>query len=84
MERQIMETTAESIAATPTALAQLGTLAIHYGLSLAGALVLLVGGWILSGFVSRWAYKGLSRIHGIDETLARFFENVLHYGLLIL
>ncbi|MBB3595935.1 small conductance mechanosensitive channel [Rhizobium sp. BK529] len=80
----MMETTAESIAATPTALAQLGALAIHYGLSLAGALVLLVGGWILSGLVSRWAYKGLSRIHGIDETLARFFENVLHYGLLIL
>lgn len=68
----------------PTALAQIGALLIHYGLALAGAVVLLVGGWILSGFLSRWAYKGLSRIHGIDETLARFFESVLHYGLLIL
>ncbi|MBY3001992.1 mechanosensitive ion channel family protein [Rhizobium leguminosarum] len=76
--------TTDAILKTPTALAQIGTLAVHYGLSLAGAVVLLVGGWILSSFVSRWAYKGLSRIHGIDEMLARFFENVLHYGLLVL
>jgi small conductance mechanosensitive channel len=69
---------------SPSALAQLGTLAIHYGLSMAGAVVLLGGGWMLSGLVSRWAYAGLSRVHGIDETLARFFESVLHYGLLIL
>lgn len=76
--------TTDAIMTSPNALAQLGAMAIHYGLSLAGAIVLLVGGWILSGFVSRWAYSGLSRIHGIDETLARFFEKVLHYGLLIL
>ncbi|KQV40559.1 MULTISPECIES: mechanosensitive ion channel domain-containing protein [unclassified Rhizobium] len=77
------EQTSAAIANSPTALAQLGTLAIHYGLSLVGAIVLLIVGWILSGIISRWAYKGLARIHGIDETLARFFENVLHYGLLI-
>jgi len=76
--------TAEAVAASPTALAQIGALLIHYGLALAGAIILLVGGWLLSGVLSRWAYKGLSRIHGIDETLARFFESVLHYGLLIL
>ena len=73
-----------AITSSPTAIAQFGALALHYGLSLAGAIVLLVVGWILSGFVSRWAYQGLARIHGIDETLARFFEKVLHYGLLIL
>ncbi len=77
------EQAASAISHSPTALAQLGTLAIHYGLSLAGAIILLVAGWIISGIVSRWAYKGLAHIHGIDETLARFFENVLHYGLLI-
>ncbi|WP_313199623.1 mechanosensitive ion channel domain-containing protein [Rhizobium sp.] len=80
----MMEETANTAAATQTAFSQLGALAVHYGLSFIGAIVLLVGGWILSGFISRWAYKGLSRIHGIDETLARFFEKVIHYGLLIL
>lgn len=46
--------------------------------------MLLIGGWILSGIISRSAYRVISRIHGIDETLARFFQNLLHYGLLIL
>ena len=79
-----MEETANSAAATKIAFSQLGALTVQYGLSFIGAIVLLVGGWILSGLISRWAYKGLSRIHGIDETLARFFEKVIHYGLLIL
>ena len=39
---------------------------------------------MLSGLLSRWAYRGLSKIHGIDETLARFFEKVIHYGMLVL
>lgn len=79
-----MESTINTAAATQTAFRQLGALAVNYGVSLIGAIVLLVSGWILSGLISRWAYRGLSRIHGIDETLARFFEQVVHYGLLIL
>ncbi len=79
-----MEETANTAAATQTAFSQLGALTVHYGLALIGAIVLLVGGWMISDFISRWAYRGLSRIHGIDETLARFFEKVIHYGLLIL
>lgn len=80
-----METPAANvIVATRTAFTQATALAVNYGFSIIGAVVLLVGGWLLSGIVSRWAYQGISRIHGIDETLARFFENVLHYGLLVL
>ncbi len=79
-----MEETANTEAATQTAFSQLGALTVHYGLALIGAIVLLVVGWMLSGFLSRWAYRGLSKIHGIDETLARFFEKVIHYGLLVL
>jgi small conductance mechanosensitive channel len=45
---------------------------------------MLVGGWLLAGVLSRWAYKGISSIHGVEETLARFFESVLHYALLVL
>jgi small conductance mechanosensitive channel len=80
-----METSAANVVvATRTAFAQATSLAVQYGFSIVGALLLLVGGWLLSGLISRWAYQGISRIHGIDETLARFFENVLHYGLLVL
>ncbi|MDE1994638.1 MAG: mechanosensitive ion channel [Rhizobiaceae bacterium] len=75
---------ANVVLAGRTAFSEMAALAVHYGFSILGAVILLVGGWILSGIISRWAYQGLSRIHGIDETLARFFENVFHYGLLIL
>jgi small conductance mechanosensitive channel len=70
--------------ATRTALSQLAALAVRYSFSFIGAIVLLVVGWILSGMISRWVYKGLSKVHGIDETLARFFQSVVHYGLLVL
>ncbi|MBW9115643.1 mechanosensitive ion channel [Rhizobium cauense] len=75
---------ANVVLATRTALDQAAALAVTYGFSIVGAIVLLIGGWILSGIISRSAYRVISRIHGIDETLARFFQNLLHYGLLIL
>ena len=72
------------LVASRTAFSQLAALAVQYSLSTVGAIVLLVVGWILSGMISRWVYRGLSRIHGIDETLARFFQSFVHYGLLVL
>ena len=76
--------TAHIVVATRTALDQASALAVQYGFSLLGAIVLLIGGWILAGIISRSAYRVISRIRGIDETLARFFQNLLHYSLLIL
>ncbi|WHO72155.1 mechanosensitive ion channel family protein [Rhizobium sp. BT03] len=75
---------ADVLLATQTALSQASALAVQYSFSVLGAVILLVLGWALAGFTSRWAYEGLSRVHGIDETLARFFTNVLRYALLIL
>ncbi len=72
------------LVATRTAFSQLAALAVQYSFSVVGAILLLVVGWILSGMISRWVYKGLSSIHGIDETLARFFQSVVHYGLLVM
>lgn len=69
---------------TTAAFSTFGTLAVHYGLSLGGAILLLVGGWMLAGLLSRWAYLAVSRIDGVDETLSRFLRNALRYGLLIL
>jgi small conductance mechanosensitive channel len=71
------------ILAARAAFNQAAALVVQYSFSILGAVILLIAGWILSGVVSRWAYQGLSKIHGIDETLARFFENVLHYSILI-
>ena len=76
--------TTNIVVATRTALDQASALAVQYGFSLLGAIILLIGGWLLAGIMSRSAYRVISRIHGIDETLASFFQNVLHYSLLIL
>lgn len=74
----------EFIAATQTALDQASALAVQYAFSVVGAIILLVVGWIVARVLSRWAYQGISRVRGIDETLARFFTSALYYGLLIL
>lgn len=74
----------EAFVATQSALAQASRLAVDYSFSIVGALVLLVIGWWFAALLSRWTHAGLSRIHGIDETLARFFANVVRYGALIL
>lgn len=76
--------TTNMVVATRTALDQASALAVQYGFSLLGAIILLIGGWLLAGIISRSAYRVISRIRGIDETLASFFQNVLHYSLLIL
>ncbi|MBB6487249.1 mechanosensitive ion channel family protein [Rhizobium lusitanum] len=72
------------VIATRTALDQASALAVQYGFSILGAFILLIAGWILAGVVSRASYRVISRIRGIDETLASFFQNLLHYSLLIL
>jgi small conductance mechanosensitive channel len=72
------------IVATRAALTQASALAVQYSFSILGALVLLVLGWFLSRLLHRWALSGLSRIHGIDVTLAHFFANILRYALLML
>lgn len=74
----------EAFTAVPVGISQLWALAIQYGMSLLGAIILLIGGWLISRLISRWAYRGLSNVRGIDETLAGFFSKVLHYALLVL
>ena len=72
------------IVATRAALAQASALAVQYSFSILGALVLLVLGWFLSRLLHRWALTGLSRVRGIDATLAHFFANILRYAVLVL
>ncbi|MBB3591884.1 small conductance mechanosensitive channel [Rhizobium sp. BK529] len=72
------------IIATRSALGQASALAVQYSFSILGAIILLIVGWVLASLASRWVYEGISRVRGIDETLARFFTNVVHYALLML
>lgn len=72
------------IVATRAALAQASALAVQYSFSILGAFVLLFLGWFLSRILHRSALSGLSRVRGIDATLAHFFANILRYAVLIL
>ncbi|MGV8939538.1 MAG: mechanosensitive ion channel family protein [Allorhizobium sp.] len=72
------------ILATRTALSQASALAVQYAFSIVGALLLFVIGWTIAGILGRWSYEGLSRVRGFDETLARFFSNVIRYTILIM
>jgi small conductance mechanosensitive channel len=79
-----MDQASEFVVATRAALAQLSALAVQYSFSAVGAIVLLILGWMAAGLISRWAHRGLSRIHGIDATLSQFFSNIIRYAILVL
>ncbi|UVK39967.1 mechanosensitive ion channel family protein [Mesorhizobium sp. AR10] len=66
------------------ALAQLSTLIVSYSFSAIGAVVLLVGGYIIAGLAERSIFAGLGHIHGFDATLRHFFSKIARYTILIL
>ncbi|MBB5754592.1 mechanosensitive ion channel family protein [Prosthecomicrobium pneumaticum] len=75
---------ADLVLATRTVFAGLGALAVQYAFAVVGAVVLIAIGWIAARILQRWAYGGLSRVHGIDETIARFVSGAVRYGVIIL
>jgi small conductance mechanosensitive channel len=61
-----------------------GTLAVSYAVSVVGAVILLVAGFIVAGLVERWCYAALGRVRGFDKTLQLFLSKILRYAILIL
>lgn len=64
--------------------AQLAELGVKYLVNIGSALVVLVIGLILAGYLQRWTRSSLSRVGRVDETLALFISRVVRYGVLIL
>lgn len=61
-----------------------GALAIAYSLSTLGAIILLIGGYVVAGLVERWLFSGLGHVRGLDPTLCRFFSRIARYAILLL
>lgn len=61
-----------------------GQLAISYSLDFIGAILLLVGGWLVARWVSRLLRRHLSDIPGMDLTLVGLVASVARYTILIL
>lgn len=78
------QSVSEFVVASRAAASQASALMVQYSFSLAGALILLVIGWLASRYLHRWALFGMQRIRGFDVTLAHFLANVVRYAVLIL
>jgi small conductance mechanosensitive channel len=72
-----------AFAAVETGIDQLYALAVSYSLSLVGAVVLLVLGYLAAGLVERSVSTGLKHVHGFDLTLTRFIAMAARYAVLI-
>ncbi|MEW9835457.1 mechanosensitive ion channel family protein [Mesorhizobium marinum] len=63
---------------------QLSGLVVSYAFSVLGAILLLIAGWLVAGFVQRSLYAALSGVRGFDATLARFLSTSARYAVLVL
>jgi small conductance mechanosensitive channel len=62
-----------------TAAEQVYALIVTYGLSVVGAIVILVVGLYLSGWAARAVERGLLRTGKVDATLGQFFGSLVKY-----
>lgn len=81
---ELQTRTADLVEASEAAIREAGSLAVAYSFSILGAIILIIAGFILAGFVERWVYRGLGGFRGFDETLRRFFSKTARYALLVL
>ena len=58
-------------------------LGIDYGLDLLGALVILIAGWALAGWVRRRLLRVLDRTPRVDQTLRPVIASVVRYAILV-
>ena len=74
-----MEASTEQI----TAVVQRATdLLTTYGLSVVGAIVILIVGWVLAGWISGAVRRAADRSEKFDKTLGRFLSDLVRWGIL--
>ncbi len=56
---------------------------VEYGVDIVGAIVLLVVGWTVAGWIRRVIRRTLDRVPALDETLKPFIANLVRYAVLI-
>ncbi len=54
-----------------------------YGLSVVGAIVILIVGFVVAGWVRKSVKSALSRIQKVDETLRGFFSSLAYYAVVV-
>ena len=64
--------------------AALSTLAVTYGMAVLGAIAILIGGWLIAGWLEKGVDRSLGRVSHMDPTLRPFIASLVRYGILIL
>ncbi|NQU59789.1 MAG: mechanosensitive ion channel [Rhodospirillales bacterium] len=59
------------------------SIGVDYGLDIIGAIVLLIIGWTVAGWVRRGVRHGLERVPRMDETLKLFLARLVWYVVMI-
>lgn len=54
-----------------------------YGLSVVGAIVILIVGFVVAGWVRKSVNRGLSKFRRVDETLRHFFSSLAYYAVIV-
>ncbi len=67
-----------------TLMEKLQVMALGYGLDLVGAIVILIVGWIVAGWIQKASYKGLSRLPKAEPTVTKAVSNLVRYLVLVL
>ena len=63
---------------------QLIVLITDYALDIVGALLLLIAGWVVAGWIEKHTGKVLKRIDRVAATLRSFVTNLVRYAILVL
>lgn len=68
---------------TTDAVRHLTNLLLASSLDVAGALGILVTGWIVAGWAQRWTRRALDRARAMDVTLKPFLAAIVRYAILV-
>lgn len=67
---------------TNTVIEQITSLLTTYGLSVVGAILILIVGWTFAGWAARATRRALERTEKVDEMLRGFFASLVRYFIL--
>lgn len=79
-----MDNTQDAIQTIGDGVGALWALAIAYSLSVVGAIVLIIAGWVIAGLLERAIKASLGRLPGFDQTLRVFFAKTARYAVLVI
>jgi small conductance mechanosensitive channel len=80
----VVPSTLPTVASVPTAIPALTVMAVDGAKNVMIAVLILIAGWVLAGWVGRWVRGAVGHSHYIDATLKPLLASFVRYGILAL